>query len=143
MNIVDELKTDRKDLIGADLSCADLSNSDLSNTDLRCADLRCADLRCADLRYADLCGADLRGADLRYSDLNGADLRGTDLLVFQAKLWTAYIQKDVITIGCKRHTVKEWMEFTDEEINKMHEDALKYWKKYKTTIFSIHTTLEN
>ena len=115
----------------------------MSNTDLRCADLRCADVRCADLRYADLCGADLRYADLRYSDLNGADLRGTDLLVFQAKLWTAYIQKDVITIGCKRHTVKEWMEFTDEEINKMHEDALKYWKKYKTTIFSIHTTLEN
>ena len=138
MNIVDELKTDRKDLIGADLSCADLSNSDLSNTDLRCADLRCADLRYADLRCAEL-----RGANLRYAILRDADLRGTDLLVFQAKLWTAYIQKDVITIGCKRHTVKEWMEFTDEEINKMHPDALNYWKQYKTAIFSIHATLES
>ena len=138
MNIVDELKTDRKDLIGADLSCADLSNSDLSNTDLRCADLRCADLRYADLRCAEL-----RGANLRYAILRDADLRGTDLLVFQAKLWTAYIQKDVITIGCKRHTVKEWMEFTDEEINSMDSDALNYWKQYKTAIFSIHATLEN
>ena len=168
MNIIDEIKAGRKDLTGVDLRGADLYSADFRNADLTGADLRCAklydtdfrnadltgaDLRCAnlcnaDFRNADLSGVDLRcanlySADLRDTDLTGADLTGTDLIVFQAKLWTAYIQKDVITIGCQRHPVKEWMEFTDEEIHKMHKDALNYWKQYKAAIFSIHATLEN
>ena len=138
MNIVDEIKNGRKDLSCADLSDTDLHNVDLSDVDLSDADFSNADLRDADLRYADFSNADFSNADL-----SGADLSGADLLVFQANLWTAYIQKDVITIGCKRHTVKEWMEFTDEEINSMDSDALNYWKQYKTAIFSIHATLEN
>ena len=86
---------------------------------------------------------DLRGANLTDANLRGADLRGADLHVFQTHLWTAYIQKDFITIGCQQHTVKEWMEFTDEQINSMDSNALNYWKQYKNIIFSIHATLES
>ena len=138
MNIVDEIKNGRKDLSCADLSDTDLHNVDLSDVDLSDADFSNADLRDADLRYADFSNADFSNADL-----SGADLSGADLLVFQAKLWTAYIQKDVITIGCQRHMAKKWKKFTNKKINKMHPDALNYWKKYKDIIFSIHANLEN
>ena len=107
------------------------------------ADLCDANLCGADLSDANLCDANLSGADFSDANLYGAELRGADLRIFQTDAWTAYIQKDVITIGCRQHPVKEWMEFTDEEINKMHPDALNYWKQYKTAIFSIHATLEN
>lgn len=158
MSIVDEIKFGRKNLINADLRDADLSDANLCRADLRRADFRGADLNDAnlsgadlsgaDLRRANLRGADLRSANLRFADLRDADLRradlhDADLCVFQTDSWTAYIQKDVITIGCKRHTVKEWMEFTDEEINSMNSNALNYWKQYKDIIFSIHANLEN
>jgi Pentapeptide repeats (8 copies) len=76
-------------LRGADLRGSDLSNADLRNTNLKDATLRSASLMRADLRGADLRSADLRNADLRDAnlgradladaDLGKADLRGTDL----------------------------------------------------------------
>ena len=91
-----------------------------------------ADLREADLRWANLCGADLRWADLREADL----------LILQTPIWTVYIQKETIRIGCQYHKVSEWENFNDEKIAGMHIDALAWWKKYREPIFALHKTLD-
>src|SRR5574343_545099 len=129
-------------LSDADLSGANLSDANLSGAHLRYANLRYADLRYANLRCANLRGANLSGANLRYADLSGANLRGANLfgsnmIIYQSGLWQAYIQEDMIRIGCQYHSVKSWESFTDDEISKMHDDALRYWKENKEIILSI------
>src|SRR5574343_165845 len=111
------------------------------------ANLRYANLRYANLRYANLSGANLSGADLSDADLSGADLRGANLfganlIIYQSGLWPAYIQEDMIRIGCQYHSVKSWESFTDEEISKMHDDALRYCKANKEIILSIARSLK-
>ena len=143
---------ERADLRYADLSGADLRDANLSGADLRDADLRDANLRGADLRSANLSDADLSDADLRYAnlisanlsgaDLRGANLFGSNLIIYQSGLWHAYIQEDMIRIGCQYHSVKSWESFTDEEISKMHDDALRYWKASKEIILSSARSLK-
>lgn len=41
-------------------------------------------------------------------------------------------------IGCKSYLIEEWRNFTDEEISKMDEDALTWWKKYKINLQNIY-----
>ena len=122
----------KADLREADLRWANLCLANLCVADLRGADLREADLRGADLRLANLCGADLRWADLREADL----------LILQTPIWTVYIQKETIRIGCQYHKVSEWENFNDEKIAGMHIDALAWWKKYREPIFALHKTLD-
>ena len=131
------------DLSDANLRGADLSEADLSGANLSGVNLRGADLNGADLREADLSGADLNGTNLRGADLSGADLRGADLCIFQAGIWTAYIQSSHIRIGCKYHSVGQWRNFTDQEISKMSEDSLDCWHKNKPIIMAIAESLNN
>src|SRR5574343_289668 len=123
---------ERANLRYADLSGANLSDADLSGANLSDANLSGANLRCANLRYADLSGANLRGANLF----------GSNLIIYQSGLWQAYIQEDMIRIGCQYHSVKSWESFTDDEISKMHDDALRYWKENKEIILSIARSLK-
>ena len=137
----------RAKLIGADLRHADLSDADLSDADLSDANLSGANLIGANLsgansRRANLSGANLRYAELRYADLRGTNLFGSNLIIYQSGLWEAYIQEDMIRIGCQYHSVKSWESFTDEEISKMHDDALRYWKANKEIILSIARSLK-
>ena len=131
------------DLRGANLSGADLSGANLFWANLSEVDLSEANLNGADLREADLSGADLNGTNLRGADLSGADLRGADLCIFQAGIWTAYIQSSHIRIGCKYHSVGQWRNFTDQEISKMSEDSLDCWHKNKPIIMAIAESLNN
>src|SRR5574343_130019 len=123
---------ERANLSGANLRCANLSGANLID----------ANLRCADLRGANLSGANLIDADLRGANLSGANLFGSNLIIYQSGLWSAYIQEDMIRIGCQYHSVKSWESFTDEEISKMHDDALRYWKANKEIILSIARSLK-
>src|SRR5574343_498457 len=121
--------------------------ANLRYADLSGANLRDADLSGANLRGANVSGADLSGANLRYADLSGANLRGanlfgSNLIIYQSGLWQAYIQEDMIRIGCQYHSVKSWESFTDDEISKMHDDALRYWKENKEIILSIARSLK-
>ncbi len=130
-----------------DLRYADLRYANLRYADLRSADLRYANLRSANLRYADLRSANLRYADLRYAnlrsaDLSYADLRYADLRILQTDIWTCYIQKEHIRIGCKFFTVSEWGNFTDNEISKMDSNALIWWKTWKPIVLNIADTLK-
>ncbi|CAB4132172.1 Pentapeptide repeat [uncultured Caudovirales phage] len=145
----------RADLRNANLYNAYLSNTYLKNADLRNADLRNADLRNADLYNADLSGADLSNADLSGADLSNADLRNADLRYANLTLadfrraignmkeiktiliekWIITFTHDEMAIGCQQHTIEEWENFNDDDIEKMHSDALKFWKKWKDFIF--------
>ena len=107
-----------------------LYGADLYGADLRGADLYGADLRDADLRGADLYGADLYGADLRDADLRGA------AIVIYGMTWTIQIAKNHIRIGCQSHSLEKWINFTDDEINSMHSDALNFWKENKEFIIN-------
>ena len=107
----------------------------LYGADLYGADLRGADLYGADLRDADLRGADLYGADLRDADLRGADLRGAAIVIY-GMTWTIQIAKNHIRIGCQSHSLEKWINFTDDEINSMHSDALNFWKENKEFIIN-------
>ena len=142
------------DFINADFSNADFSNADFSNANLRDANLRGADLRGANLRGANLRdgrlgGADLRGARLLDDNLLGADLRGDELLgvnmfnafgdglrvkTHQFDKYIVIIYDDMMQIGCKSHSQKQWFNFTDEEISEMDDGALDWWYKHKTII---------
>ena len=99
-----------------------------------------ADLRGADLRGADLRGADLRDAYLHGADLYGADLRGADLLgaaiVIYGMMWPIQITKNCIKIGCQSHTLDDWVDFDDDKISKMHDNALEFWKENKDFIIN-------
>jgi hypothetical protein len=104
----------------ADLSSADLSYADLSYANLSYANLRSANLRSADLSYANLSYANLRSADLRSADLSSADLSYANLSYAKNKetayiplncKWSFTIKGDLIQIGCKEKTIKEWDAF--------------------------------
>lgn len=86
-------------------------------------------------------------ADLSGADLSGADLRGAvlprNLKLFQAGQWTAIIMPDEILIGCQRHGVARWREFSDEEIARMHHNALHWWRENKALVMAIHASLES
>ena len=89
----------------------------------------------ADLYGADLRGADLYGADLRDADLRGADLRGAAIVIY-GMTWTIQIAKNHIRIGCQSHSLEKWINFTDDEIDSMHSDALNFWKENKEFIIN-------
>jgi len=67
-----EVRSERKQLRGADLIGANLAGADLRGASLRGSYLIGADLSHADLRMADLTGADLRGANIKGADLTGS-----------------------------------------------------------------------
>jgi len=145
---------------------ADLRGVDLRGIDLRGVNLRGVDLREADLTFTDLTGAVLinavlinavlinavlTNADLTFTDLTGAVLTGADLRgavlprnlkLLQSGQWTAIVMPDVITIGCQRHGVARWREFSDEEIVRMHPNALAWWRGNKALVMAIHASLE-
>ena len=127
-------------LSGANLSGANLRGANLSGADLRYANLSATDFRSAVLREADFSAADLSEADFGYANLNGAVLPKTD--IFMACPWrVCHIRSDFIRIGCEKHTVREWREFSDESIEKMDIRALKWWKQNKKIILSIAESL--
>lgn len=53
--------------------------------------------------------------------------------------WSITICKSshLIEIGCEKHTPREWFNFTDKEIIKMHHSALAWWKKTKEPLFAL------
>jgi len=147
----------RADLRGADLRGANLRGADLSYADLSDANLRGANLRGADLSYADLSDADLSYANLSNASLSNANLRGADLsnaklsdanlwstignqrqiITIQTDVWQIVYTSDVMQIGCQRHSINDWLVFSDDHISKMDSKALDFWKKWKPILVLI------
>ena len=128
-------------LSGSDLRGSNLSRSDLRGSNLSNCNLSGSDLRGSNLSRSDLRGSDLRGSNLSRSDLRGSNLSGSDLRVLQTDIWTVYVQKDTIRIGCQYHSISDWGQFTDGQIANMHGRALIWWKIWKDIIFAIHATI--
>ena len=93
-------------LIGADLIDANLSDANLIGANLSDANLIGANLRGADLRGANLIGANLSDANLIGANLIGANLSDANLPIFCK--WSISIKNDLINIGCKSKSIKDW-----------------------------------
>ncbi len=92
---------------------------------LRGANLHVANLREANLREADLYGADLRGADLRGANLIGAKDGAICRMDFGG--WSICVRADKTSIGCQTHENKKWLDWSPDDVAKMHEDAREWW----------------
>ena len=108
---------------------ADLGGANLRGANLEGADLQGADLRSADLRGANLQGANLQGADFNYCIGNMREIKS-----LQLDTWMISFSKDILNIGCETHTIDEWFNFTDKEIDSMGNNALSWWLKWKDYI---------
>ena len=84
-------------------------------------------------------------ADLSGADLCDTNITNTKLLIFHCDMWTAYVQKDKIRIGCQYHTTERWRNFTNDEIQKMSKkpSALDWWNKNKSIIFMMADSIES
>ena len=95
----------------------------------------------ANLQGADLQGANLRWANLQGADLKGADLQGANLPIDIIRIggmrWDVTILHGHMRIGCQHHHVDEWESFTDDEISKMDDDAMKFWQANKQKLITI------
>ena len=122
-------------------SMADLRGADLFGANLRCAKLFGANLFGANLREANLREANLRGADLREANLFGANLNGVCGLNdwiknIQIEDWPISYTSEIMQIGCQRHPLDAWRNFSDAEIRAMDgRKALAFWAKWKSWIF--------
>ncbi len=115
----------------ADLSAANLRAADLSAADLSDANLRAANLSAANLSYANLCDANLSDVNLLcYGDMKF-------IFTLQIDNWCVGFTKEILQIGCQKHPISKWKEFTDEQILKMDSKALSWWKRWKQPLFAI------
>ncbi len=85
-------------------------------------------------------------ATLSYANLRDADLSGANLLCIgnmrniktvHADRWAVGYTHDTMQIGCQRHMIAEWFEFSDEEIASMDDGALDWWRAWKPILQSI------
>ena len=116
---------------------ANLCGADLREANLREANLCGANLSCADLRGADLSGADLSGADLRRCVGNGREIK-----TIQTDAWPVVYTATDMAIGCQRHAIAAWWDFSDEKIVSMDEDALSFWRKWKPILQQVMGSYE-
>ena len=86
--------------------------------------------------------ANLRGANLTDADLTGADLAGVNgnlrhIKSMQTEKYCIAYTATNLQIGCQRHLIEEWQNFSDETIAKMDKGALEWWSKWKPIIMQI------
>jgi len=129
-------------LIGASLIDANLKNANLSGANLMDAYLRSANLIDANLRGAYLRGANLSGSRLKRVNLRGANLTDTigDMNVIKSIQCEKYLityTSNMMYIGCQSHSIAEWKDFNNDEIENMDEGALEWWIKWKPIIMQI------
>jgi hypothetical protein len=137
---------------------ADFEGAYLSYTNFRGANFRFANLEDANFSGSNFEGAYLSGANFKGANLSGANLSNTNLynVNFEGvnlsraignnrEVKSLQLGEYLVTIlvgvkihiGCKEYSIEEWENFTDEEIEKMDDEALKWWKKWKEIILKI------
>ena len=90
----------------------------------------------ANLRGAYLSGAYLRGADLSGADLCGVYGLNDWIKNIQIEDWPITYTSETMQIGCQRHPLDAWRNFSDAEIRAMDgQKALAFWAKWKSWIF--------
>ena len=83
------------------------------------------------VKWAILSGANLSGASLC-----GASGLNDWVKCIQIEDWPITYTSDTMQIGCQRHPLEAWKNFTDAEIRAMDgRKALTFWSKWKGWIF--------
>jgi uncharacterized protein YjbI with pentapeptide repeats len=104
----------------------------LQNADLQFANLQNANLQNADLRNANLQNANLQNAFDEIETFNKAPI------VVQNLDYWCMITENTIRLGCQRHTLEQWRNFTDAEIKDMDgSHAVLFWQKHKTILLEL------
>jgi len=132
----------RANLDGATLDGANLDGANLTRANLYGATLDGANLDGANLTRANLDGANLDGATLDGANLDGANLtrangNSREVKSVQTTIWVVTYTSEVMQIGCQRHEIAKWWAFTDEEISRMEQRALGWWKTWKPILQQI------
>ena len=102
-----------------------------------------ANLSGTDLSGANLSGAYLSGANLSGANLSGANLDGVCgindwIKNIQIEDWPISYTSEIMQIGCQRHPLDAWRNFSDAAIHAMDgRKALTFWHKWRETIFKI------
>ena len=111
--------------------------ANLKRANLRGANLKRANLTGANLKRANLTGANLTGADLDRANLEGANLwgcagnRNQIKSLFISELWPITYTSEYLQIGCQRHPIADWWDFSDGEISQMGRKALDFWNEFR------------
>jgi len=124
----------RANLTGANLNRANLVEADLTRASLTGASLTGASLTGADLNEASLTGADLYGANLRGVNLWNCAGNGREIRTMQPGRYVVTVCGEVVQIGCKRYSIREWETFDDTTIEQMDEGALDWWRQHKELV---------
>ena len=76
-------------------------------------------------------------ADLTRANLYGVSGCNCDYLVsLFIDTYPVVYTFDTMQIGCEKHLISEWLDFSDHKILEMEgKKALKFWRKYKEWIF--------
>jgi hypothetical protein len=86
---------------------------------------------------ASLIRANLDGASLIRANLNGANGVNDYVKCIQIDTYPITYTADLMQIGCQRHGLTDWANFSDAEIRAMDGvEALAWWKKYSAWIFA-------
>ena len=100
------------------------------------ASLTGANLAGASLYRANLDGANLTGASLAGANLDGASGINDWIKCIHIEDWPITYTSDTMQIGCQRHPLEAWRNFSDAEIRAMDgRKALAFWTKWKSWIF--------
>ena len=65
------------------------------------------------------------------------------LLSINGLRWPVSTDGKSIQIGCQHHSVDEWRAFGDRVIDRMDEEALTFWKKYKLVVLDLADVRKN
>jgi hypothetical protein len=72
----------------------------------------------------------LQYADIRWVSGDGKRIK----TIIDQYIIVIILDCGVMAIGCEQHSIDEWMNFSDEEIDKMDTGALHWWKGGKPCI---------
>jgi hypothetical protein len=86
---------------------------------------------------ANLTGADLTGANLRGAIYGDGTPISKPPIYISGLTWNVMILDIHLQIGCELHSFTEWEAFTNQQISRMEERALPWWKQHKTAIFAV------
>ena len=60
-----------------------------------------------------------------------------EIKTIAADTWPVSYTAKILQIGCQRHPISEWWGFDDEAISAMDNNALEWWRNWKTILRQI------
>jgi uncharacterized protein YjbI with pentapeptide repeats len=120
--------------IGVSLTDCNLSDASLNRTNFTNALLYGSNLDNTTLWRTKFTGAKLDGVSLEGASLCNCIGDGTVIRTLYIAPWRINVYNDIMAIGCEQHTIEQWYNFTDIQIDIMNKNALQWWYTNKDTI---------